>query len=340
MGWNGATLMVNINCPQCKRAISADALEAESVSCPFCGYWWQRETPAAGGGTEPPEPLVEEVLFSFGESILRFAGSVLVMNTLLAAMTGGFCVCVCLVAVLAGKAPMGVVAPLSFRVSLIFWVYGSFLTIPAMLWATVFHRSRRFEMDGALLHVQVGRKRKTIDLREHPWRRCGTVPMDSFGSYFRRRPRYAVTFESMWYGFGFSEEAAEKWIERFRAIGIEEECRRNGLRFLSFSVVAALLGAAVGHMVEPWCALPPGKDGALAMIGCLDGFMIASACRARDVRRTFLANRFTCAAVMALACTSIGMLADARHILIANAILGAVAGWFIGIQKEKTLPAE
>ncbi len=222
--------MVGITCPQCERALPTDTIRADAVFCPFCGWQGKYKPPVeehsavlAPGKTNLPETPVEEVFFTLRESIPRYIGSVIVMNTLLSAMIGGIAILVFLSIALAQHMPLFAVPVCAVMMFGIAWAFTSILTIPVMPYFTLFHRARRFEVKGMLLHVEIGRKQRTYDLSGHAWQRCGKVPMDTYGSYFRTRPRLKVVLNRHEYGLGFTEEAAAEWTRYFEAVGLKEE---------------------------------------------------------------------------------------------------------------------
>lgn len=338
--------MVGTTCPQCERAVPTDTIRADAVFCPFCGWQGKYKPPVeehsavlAPGKTNLPETPVEEVFFTLRESIPRYIGSVIVMNTLLSAMVGGIAILVFLSIALAQHMPLFAVPVCAVMMFGIAWAFTSILTIPVMPYFTLFHRARRFEVKGTLLHVQTGRKQRTYDLSGHAWQRCGKVPMDTYGSYFRTRPRLKVVLNRHEYGLGFTEEAAAEWTRYFEAVGLKEESPVRWRPILAYCVLASFVGGAVGAIVEPLFALPKERQGTVIFTGFLDGLLIGMVCRIPGSREQV--GRYRWAFVAAMAVIFAGIALKATGILgwqvySLNALIGAVIAWFLRRDEKAT----
>ena len=338
--------MADITCPQCQRTIPADSVGKESLFCPFCGWSGQREMPAkqlpgeVAAVARRRDGPVEEVFFSVRESALRFVGSVIVMNTYLAAAVGGVSFFLFLAVCLLGKAPL-LAAPIAALVLSVFgWLVFAIFTIPVMFFVVFLRRARHYEAKGKFLDVELGRRRRTHDLSECSWRRCGRIPADAYGFYFRTGPRLVLLDERHRYGLGFSDETAAEWIEHFEAIGVKERPPVSWFRQVQrfcICLAAGLAGGAVGAVVEPWCGLPQRCRGGVIFLGFLESAFLVEACQIAETRKHWGASRVSIALVVALmfgglAIHIVGIFA--WHVCVANALLGAVAGWFVGPEKD------
>lgn len=330
--------MARIPCSQCGRTMPPDTIRADGAFCPYCGRQQgmgkrslEQVSPKTGSA-DMPAPPTEEVSFSLRESMGRCVGSVIVTNTLLGSMIGGTAGLLFLSFALAGQFPVIVASLGAAAFFAMMWALGSILTIPFMLYFTLYVRSRRIEAEGTLLHLQIGRKRKTVDLAEHAWQRCGKVATDFYGSYFWTRPRLKVVSEKAEFAFAFDEESEAKWIEYLYALGIEEKARVQWRRFLVNSMLVSFVGGAVGTLLEPLFAIPNGRQGSVIFTGFLDGLLSAMFYQWDDARRKLGSSRIVCTATMALLFMGIGMKAGGLsgwQVYSANAVLGAVIGWFV-----------
>ena len=217
------------------------------------------------------------------------------------------------------------------------WAFTSIVSVPMMLYFTLFLRSRRIEAEGTLLHLQIGRKQKTVDLAEHGWRRCGRVATDFYGSYFWIRPELKVMSDSVEFAFGFDEETEAEWIEYFEALGIKEKPKVRWRRVLVNSLLVSFIGGAAGMLVEPLFEMPKGLRGSVIFTGFLDGFLAALFYQWSEARRKLGSNRFLCAATMALLFVGIGLKAGGPfswQVYSVNGVVGAVMGWFVWQNEE------
>ena len=272
------------------------------------------------------------------ESIGRYIGSVIVLNTFMASMIGGLSSLLFLSFALAGQVP---VIAVPFGAAMIFvtgWVFTLIVSTPMMLYFTLFLRSRRIEAEGTLLHLQIGRKRKTIDVAKHRWQRCGKVANDFYGSYFWTRPELKVMSENVEFAFGFDEETAARWRAYFEAHGLKEKPKVRWRRVLIGSMLISFIGGAVGTLLEPFFAVPNGRQGSVIFTGFLDGFLGGMFYHWSEARRKLGSNRFLCAATMAVLFAGIGLKAGgifAWPVYSVNAVLGAVLGWIVWQEEQE-----
>jgi len=309
------------------------------VFCPFCGWQGRYKTPVeqhraapAPGKTNLPESPVEEVFFTLRESIPRYIGSVIVMNTLLSAMIGGIAILIFLSIALTGQGSLIMVPVCAAMMFGVGWAFTSILTIPVMPYFTLFYRARRFEVKGTVLHVQIGRKQRTHDLSGHTWQRCGKVPMDTYGSYFRTRPRLKVVLDQHEYGLGFTEEAAAEWTRYFEAVGLKEKPPVRWRPILIYCVLASFVGGAIGAVVEPLFALPKDRQGTVIFTGFLDGLLIGMVCRIPGSREQVSRYRWAFVAGMSLLFAGIALKATGIfgwQVYSLNALMGGVMAWFL-----------
>lgn len=336
--------MTRITCSQCDRTIPPDSIQEEVAFCPYCGKQQGIGKSSQNGLGSPtssvdvPDPPIEEVSFSLRESIGRYIGSVIVLNTVMASVIGGLSTLLFLSFALAGQIPVIMLPFAPVMLFVMTWAFTSIVSVPMMLYFTLFLRSRRIEAEGTLLHFQIGRKQKTINMAEHRWQRCGSVAVDFYGSYFWTRPDLKVVSDGAEYAFGFDEETAARWRAYLEAHGVKENPKVRWPRVLVASMLISCIGGALGTLLEPLFAVPNAPQGSVIFIGFLDGLLIGLFYHSAETRQKLGSNRLLCAVTMALLFAMIGVKAGgifAWQVYSINAAVGAVTGWFVWQEEQE-----
>ncbi len=335
--------MANL-CSQCDRTISPDSIQAGAAFCPFCGWQQEQDAMPTAGAESPsadtPEPPVEEVSFTLGQSLVRFAWSSLLISTIMAfVITLIFILFAICIAVLGGGIPFGrIVAGLPlfawfFGCS---WCFCAVVSVPLTLYWSLTSRHRRMWVEGGRLHMKIGRSQDSWDLKECFWCETQGLGGDSRGYYFGDvQPRLAVVNRKTVCGLGFSAATARHWVSYFETAAVYRPPRIDWRKRVASIAIVLGLGGLIGYTIGLLvflCGAPVGIEGFLAFIGCLDGVMAAgcgSMCR--NERQFGKASRTSVALLMAVAyaCVAVKVVFTAWQIILLNAAIGAVIGWFI-----------
>ena len=287
-----------------------------------------------------PVSIEETVAFSWRETVLRGLWSYLCLTAIgvsliivmLAGMGAFFAI--------GGPAPAARLRAMPILLAQFFafsWCFFSLVMFPLCFYWATRSRNRTIRASAGRLLVQVGRRKREIDLAECMWK-VSSFPMDEHGAYFPGRSLVIVGNLKGWHTCGFTQKKRTQWVEFLAAAGVEHlplvKWRQVALVVPMASIGGGLLGLAIGRIAAGFGA-PAALIGMLGFLGFLDGLLGVLAylsCihwwRKHAGRGGFIALGGLMFAGIALNFLMFAGLVAALILVGGNGLAGAIVGWY------------
>ena len=217
-------------------------------------------------------------------------------------------------------------------------IFCGVIVFPMTLIMCLSGRNRKYWIEADQLCAQSSKKPMTLNLPECTYYSQGNLGADKNGYYLgATRPRITVYDGNQTISLGYSEASSQRWSEYFDFIGVPRSAKFPWLRLAVTTVVAIVVGAAFGYLVERVLAVVGGPAiplGSLAFIGSLDGGLLAVfyVGTRHKMGKTNVVEEYPALVVLLIVSAFSGLAyqwSNVWQVSLANAILGVVCAWAI-----------
>lgn len=303
---------------------------------------------AASGESESlqQDPPSETYTFTFAEGFGRWIWSAPVETTAFAGGLTAFFLLFVLCMMAGGGLPVGQMGKVPLRILGFFgfvWCFCSIAVLPLTLIHCLFDRTRIISVKEGQVQGRIGRHSETIDLKTCTWS-TSRFSWDCRGIYYcDSGPRLSVHEGGRSIGLGYTEEAAERWIQFLKESGVPRRSRARWPRNLTLVVLSLVFGATIGLLCErllPVIGAQPIQNGALVFIGALDGGLLG-ACVLATRCSTRVGERPVGIALLSLVFAGLAARwgGDTWLVIGMNAAVGALGGWLLLPKNQESMPA-
>ncbi len=287
-----------------------------------------------------PDSIEEAVAFSWRDTLLRALWSYSYFTAILASLVIIMAATIGVFFAIGGPAPVArlramlVVLVRFFAFS---WCFCSVVILPLSFYWAIRSRKRTIRASAGRLLVQVGRRKRDLDLAECMWT-VSRFPYDEHGVYWPRRPLVIVGNPTGWHACGFTDRKRNEWEEFLAAAGVEHfpliDWRQVALVLMITSIAGGVAGLGIGRIAVAFGA-PAALVGLFGFLGFLDGALAVLAyltCvywwRKHAGRGGFMALIGVIFAALAAKFALMAGPLGALIVVAGNALAGAIVGWY------------